>query len=232
MSGKVPNPSRRDLLAYVLPFGLFMAGLMAVSGARSLGMVSFGGLLLDSMYWIYPLQTAICAGALLWYWRNYDFSGTTGGKLLIGIAVGLLIFALWIAPQELFHQPQRMEGFDPYVIPEMTPWMLATRFARLVLVVPLVEEIFWRGFLLRYLVREDFTALPFGSANRMSFWIVVLLFTSIHAQSDWSAAFVTGILLNLIAVRTRSLTACVTAHAVANLTLGIYICVTRQWGFW
>ena len=110
--------------------------------------------------------------------------------------------------------------------------MLAARFTRLVIVVPLVEEIFWRGFLLRYLVREDFTAIPFGSSNRFSFWAVVVAFTAVHAPADWPAAFLTGILFNLIAVRTRSLAACVTAHAVANLALGVYICATKQWGFW
>jgi len=224
--------ARHYLLAFVLPFVLFMLGLMAVSGARSLGMTHFGGITLDPMYWIYPLQSAVSAGALLWFWRSYDFSGTTAGKLLLGIGAGLVIFALWVAPQELFHQPHRLEGFDPNVVPSLTPWMLAARFARLVLVVPLVEEIFWRGFLLRYLVREDFTSLPFGSANRTSFWIVVGAFTFVHSASDWPAAFITGILLNLIATRTRSLSACVAAHATANLALGLYICATRQWGFW
>jgi CAAX prenyl protease-like protein len=110
--------------------------------------------------------------------------------------------------------------------------MLAARFTRLVIVVPLVEEIFWRGFLLRYLVREDFTAIPFGSSSRFSFWAVVVAFTAVHAPVDWPAAFLTGILFNLLAVRTRSLAACVTAHAVANLALGVYICATKQWGFW
>ena len=224
--------ARHDLLAYVLPFVLFMVGLAAVSAAKALGITSFGGVTMDPKYWIYPMQTAISAGALLWFWRSYDFGNSSLGKLLIGIAAGLVICGLWVAPQEIFHQPHRIDGFDPGVVPGFTPWMLATRFTRLVLVVPLVEEIFWRGFLLRYLVREDFTALPFGSFNRVSFWGVVASFTLVHAQTDWPAAFVTGILLNLIAVRTRSLTACVAAHATANLALGFYICATRQWGFW
>ena len=222
----------RDLLAYALPFFLFMAGLMAVSGAKSLGLTSFGNIPLDPMYWIYPIQTAVCAAALLWFWKSYDFGNTSVHMLLIGLGVGLLIFALWVAPQELFHEPRRLDGFNPEVVPGFTPWMLATRFTRLVLVVPLVEEIFWRGFLLRYLVREDFTTLPFGSANRFSFWAVTLAFTLVHSPVDWPVAFITGILLNLIATRTRSLAACIAAHAMANLALGLYICATRQWGFW
>lgn len=222
----------RPTLAYTLPFVLFMAGLAAVSTAKSLGVTSFAGIPLDPMYWVYPIQTIVCAAALLWFARDYDFSGTTFPRLLIGLGVGLLVCLLWIAPQELFHQPARTEGFDPAVVPGLTPWMLIARFTRLAIVVPLVEEIFWRGFLLRYLVREDFTFLPFGSCNRFSFWAVVVAFTAVHSPADWPAAFVTGILFNLIAVRTRSLGACVMAHAVANLALGLYICATRQWGFW
>jgi CAAX prenyl protease-like protein len=226
------SKSRNDLFAYVFPFILFMAGLMAVSVARWMGITHFGRITLDPLYWIYPLQTAVCAGALLWYWQSYDFSGTTPGNLLIGIAAGLLIFLIWVSPQELLHQPHRNDGFDPGIVPKMTSWMLAARFARLVLVVPLVEELFWRGFLLRYLVKEEFASLPFGSSSTFSFWAVVAAFVCVHEPPDMPAAFVTGILLNLVAVRTRSLAACVAAHAAANLALGLYICATRQWGFW
>jgi CAAX prenyl protease-like protein len=223
---------RRALVAYTAPFVLFMAGLAAVSVAEAAGITTFAGVPLPPMYWIYPIQTAVCAGALLWFRGAYDFSGTTTLKLLVGLAVGLMICGIWVAPQELFHRAARTEGFDPGIVPGLMPWMLAARFMRLVIVVPLVEEIFWRGFLLRYLVGGDFTAMPFGSCSRLSFWAVVVAFTAVHAPADWPAAFVTGILFNLVAVRTRSLAACVTAHAVANLALGFYICATKQWGFW
>lgn len=223
---------RRALIAYTAPFLLFMAGLAGVTVATSAGITSFAGLTLPPMYWIYPIQTAVCAAALLWFRSAYDFSGTTAGRLLAGLGAGLLIFGIWIVPQEVFQQGPRTGGFDPTILPGFTPWMLAARFTRLVIVVPLVEEIFWRGFLLRYLVKEDFTTIPFGSSNWFSFWAVVLAFTAVHAPADWPAALVSGILLNLVAVRTRSLAACVTAHASANLALGLYICATRQWGFW
>jgi CAAX prenyl protease-like protein len=223
---------RRSLLAYTLPFALFMTGLVAVSAAKGLGITSFAGISLDPMYWIYPIQTAVCAVALLWFWSCYDVGVTNWGMILIGVVAGLIIFGLWVAPQEFFHQPRRTEGFDPGVMPGMTHWMTLARFTRLVIIVPLVEEIFWRGFLLRYLMREDFTALPFGSSSRFSFWAVVVAFTLVHAPSDWPAASLTGILLNVVAIRTRSLFACIAAHATANLVLGIYICETRQWGFW
>lgn len=224
--------SGSSLPAYTIPFMLFMAGLVAVSVAKALGITAVRGVVMDPMYWIYPIQSILCAAAILWFWKSYDFSGTTIGSLLIGAMVGLVVLGVWVAPQEMFHQPRRFDGFDPGVVAGLTPWMLLARFARLILVVPLVEELFWRGFLLRYLAREDFTTLPFGSCSRFSFWMVVVAFTLVHGQADWPAAFLTGVLFNLVAIRTKSLAACIIAHAVANLGLGNYICATRQWGFW
>ena len=120
---RVMSTERRALLAYTLPFVLFMAGLVAVSVARTLGITTFAGIPLDPMYWIYPIQTVACAAALLWFWRCYDEGAGTAGKLLIGAVVGLVIFGLWVAPQELVHQARRTEGFDPGVVSGMSPWM-------------------------------------------------------------------------------------------------------------
>ena len=100
------------------------------------------------------------------------------------------------------------------------------------LAVPWLEEIFWRGFLLRYLIREDFTSLPFGSWSRFSFLVTTLGFMFEHGMVDWPAALVTGVLYNLVAIRTRSLSACVLAHALTNALLGGYVMHTGQWGFW
>jgi len=226
------SPSRRALFAYTAPFLLFMAGLAAVQAATGLGITSIAGIRLSPMYWIYPVQTGLCAAALYWFRKGYDFGGTTGTKILWGVAAGLLIFMLWVSPQEFLHRSPRLDGFDPGVLPGWTFWMTAARFVRLVIVVPLVEEIFWRGFLLRYLVKEDFTSLPFGSCNRTSFVITSAAFALVHQWADFLPALLAGILLNMVAVRTRSLWACVVGHAAANLSLGIYICTTRQWGFW
>jgi hypothetical protein len=102
----------------------------------------------------------------------------------------------------------------------------------MVIIVPLVEEIFWRGWLLRYLVHDDFRTVPFGTFTWKSFLISSGAFCLEHQFADWPAAILTGALYNLVAYRTRSLAACVVAHAVTNAGLAIYILQTRQWGFW
>ena len=148
---------------------------------------------------------------------------------------GIAVFAVWISPQWILGAAPRIDGFNPTLVadsPLAHGATLAFRFLRLVIVVPFLEEIFWRGFLLRYLVREDFERVPMGAFTWLSFGAVSGAFMFEHARPDWPAALVTGALLNLVAYRTRSLGACVLAHAVANLLLGVYVVRTGQWGFW
>jgi CAAX prenyl protease-like protein len=224
---------KSPLAAYVAPFAIFMGGLLLVQAAKSLGGSSGAFLLVHPEFWVYPLQTFLCGAALVFFWREYDF-GKAGGWLA-AVLVGALALGLWLLPQALPGAAPRTEGFDPTVFSDspMLYWLtVAARFARLVIVVPLVEEIFWRGFLMRYLIREDFSKIPLGNYSHLSFFGVAGLFMLVHSMPDMPAAFVTGLLYNGLLVRTKSLGACVAAHAATNLGLGIYIMATRQWGFW
>ena len=129
----------------------------------------------------------------------------------------------------------RIDGFNPEVFSDQPAAYWATvffRFLRLVVVVPLVEEIFWRGFLLRYLINEKFYAVPVGAFSWLSFALVTVGFGLAHSRADWIPALITGALYNWVAYRTKSLSSCVLAHAITNLLLGLWIMKTRQWGFW
>ncbi len=224
---------KSPLAAYVVPFAIFLGGLAAAQLIAKF----FGGsghlLLARPEYWVYPLQTLACGAALVFYWRRYDFG--VGGGWIAACVAGLLALALWICPQLVFGAPPRTDGFDPTVFADnpLLYWLtVSARFARLVVIVPLVEEIFWRGFLMRYLIRDDFESVSLGVFDAKSFLGGAALFMLVHATADWPAAFLTGLLYNGLLVKTRSLTACVVAHALTNLGLGIYIMTTRQWGFW
>jgi CAAX prenyl protease-like protein len=228
-----PADDRKALLAYVSPFAIFMLGLALVQGVQWLAGKSDALLLAKPEYWIYPLQTLACAVALIVFWKAYDFGSQR--PLPLALVAGLVVFVIWVSPQLLFGRPARLDGFDPSVFaahPSLYWSTVTARFMRLVIVVPLLEEIFWRGFLQRYLIDEHFTRVPFGKYTHLSFWGVVIGFTLIHSMPDWPAAILTGTIYGWIAVRTKSLVACVVAHAVTNLALGCYIMATRQWGFW
>lgn len=224
------NAGKQTLIAYALPMFLFIA-LLSVCGLLKR---PAGPLWLSAPeFWVYPLQTFLCAALLVSYWREYEFHSVR--RPIFAIAIALFVFVLWIAPQQFFHFPARVAGFNPDALASNPPayWTtLVLRFVRLVIVVPLVEEIFWRGFLLRYLISERFEAVPFGTFRWLSFAVVTLAFGLSHSMADWPAALITGALYNLVAYRTQSLSACVLAHALTNLALGLWIVATRQWGFW
>lgn len=224
---------RRETVAFVVPFAVFLGFLGLAWLIQTIGRSVGGPLPLEPKYWIFPLQTAICAGLLAWFWKAYPIAPLVG--TFAGLAAGLLALAIWISPQAVLGFPARTEGFNPEIFPResfLYVLTVAARLARLAIVVPIMEEIFWRGFLMRYLIDEKFTEVPFGTFRRGPFLAVAALFMLAHEFPDWPAAFVTGLIYNAVAVRTRSLWACIIAHATTNLGLGAYIMSTRQWGFW
>ena len=220
----------RKLVAFTLPMAVFLVLLALVSVLRKVG----GAFWLDSPeYWIYPAQTIFCGALVIWFWREYQFRAAT--RIVFAAAVALLVFAVWIAPRELLGFAPRLIGFNPEIFSGQpaTYWTtVAVRFVRLVVVVPLVEEIFWRGFLLRYFVNEKFYTVPVGTFSWLSFAVVTVGFGFAHSPADRIAALIAGGLYNGIAYRTKSLASCVVAHAITNLLLGLWIMKTRQWGFW
>jgi len=221
---------RRKLAAYVVPMAVFVA-LLGLDGLFKRVGDSFW--LSSPEYWIYPLQTLICAGVLLYFWRDYPLNRPRG--LALGVGIAIVVFVIWISPQTFLKRPPRFTGFNPDLFASQPAlyWVtVALRFLRLVVVVPLVEEIFWRGFLLRYLIAEEFERIPLGTFSWLSFWIVALAFGFSHSSEDWPSAILTGILYNGVAYWTKNLSTCVITHATTNALLGIWIMQTKQWGFW
>ncbi|HEY3602438.1 MAG TPA: CAAX prenyl protease-related protein [Chthoniobacterales bacterium] len=228
---RIAGPAdQRRLFAHVAPILLFAL----LFGATRLPRPS-GAPLWRAMpeFWVYPLQTLACAAVLLFFRRQYEFHPLR--RAFFTIVVAFFVFAVWIAPQQFLGFPDRVVGFNLDALASSPPlyWtILSLRFLRLVVVVPLLEEIFWRGFLLRYLIAEQFDAVPFGTFSWFSFALVTLAFALSHARPDWPAALIAGVLYNVVAYRTKSLTSCALAHALTNLALGCWILATRQWGFW
>jgi CAAX prenyl protease-like protein len=219
--------------AYLAPFLGFLLIFVLGAGVRHFCDGAAFWMASAPNYWVFPLQTAVSGALLAQGWRSIEWRAPRG--LLLAFGVGATAFALWISPHEWLGFPARRYGFDPEFFGASGcsyALNLGVRLLRLVVVVPLIEEIFWRGFLLRYLIDEDFTRVPFGTFSWKSFCIVSAAFCLEHSPPDWPAALATGILYNFLACRTRNLAACVFAHAVTNFLLGIYVLHTRQWGFW
>jgi len=213
-----------SLKAFIAPFAAF---LLLLPLADIIGPTA--------KYWVFPLQTVLCGALIIWFWPRYSLK--VPKKVGFTLSIAVIMLCIWILPQEAFpsYYPPRLVGFDPTVFRDRPAIYYATivmRFVRLAVVVPFLEEIFWRGFLLRYLIREDFESVPVGAFTWLSFLVVTAGFCLEHAAADRPAALVAGALFNGVAWRTRSLSSCILAHAVTNLLLGLYIMQGGQWGFW
>ena len=230
MDSEQPRSDTRKLVAFTLPMAVFVTLLGVTSAGNRPETVSWFAY---PAYWTYAAQTAICGALILWFWRDYELG--IPRQVWFAIVAGLVVFAIWIAPQQFFGTAPRTSGFDPELFGKGTPlyWAIVfMRFLRLVVVVPLVEEIFWRGFFLRYVVQQRFTTIAVGTFSWLSFVVVTVLFGFAHSRPDWIAALICGALYNVVAYRTRSLASCVVAHALTNLLLGLWIMQTRHGGFW
>ena len=157
------------------------------------------------------------------------------------VLVGVAIFILWIAPDLLFVQYRSLFLFDNSVVGTARSSLteaarhdvpvLFLRTLRAVAIVPIVEELFWRGWLMRWVINNDFERVPLGAYSALSFWAVALLFASEHGPY-WDVGLVAGILFNWWMIRTKSLGDLILAHAVANACLSGYVIAAGKWEYW
>jgi uncharacterized protein len=155
--------------------------------------------------------------------------------------VGAGIFILWIGPDLLFPDYRHSVLFENGVLgtaraslsegARRDPAVLAMRVIRSVVIVPIVEELFWRGWLMRCLIDADFRRVPLGAYTTMSFWAVAVLFAAEHGPY-WDVGLAAGIIFNVWMIRTKSLGDLILAHAVTNACLSAYVVAAGKWEYW
>jgi len=207
-----------------------MAGLLlllAVGDKLNLG---------PSEYLLRPLLL----GGLLWLFskRQVDLRAPNWPRSVI---VGLAVFFIWVAPDILWPSYRQLWIFNNALtgsptssVPEVwrgMPLVIVSRALRAVVLVPIIEELFWRGWLMRWLVNPDFERVPLGTYTRYAFWISALLFASVHG-AYWDVGLIAGITYNWWMMRTRNLGDCIVAHAVTNAMLSAYVLTADQWQYW
>jgi len=189
-----------------------------------------------ALYYLYPLKALVVAWLLFHFRKSYtelEFKELLSFPTTLAISgVGLLVFVLWINMEWTIGSSSTPQGFNPMTFPEgaIRNSMIFFRIAGAVLVVPLMEELFWRSFLIRYITDSDFESVPIGTFTWASFLLTVVLFGAEH--NFIYAGMMAGAAYNLILYKTRSLAQCVLAHAVTNLALAIYVIATGKWQFW
>jgi CAAX prenyl protease-like protein len=223
-------------LCRYLPFAVFMAFIGIDEVMRLFaghGLVILGE---TTLYYLYPFKILVVACLLYRYKEEYrELKFNDLANLPVTLAVcgtGLLVFFLWIRMDWTLGISGTPQGFNPTLLPgrELQIVMTLFRVGGAVLVVPLMEELFWRSFLIRYIIDKDFQKVSLGLFSWPSFILTVVLFGTEH--NFILAGMMAGAIYNLILYRTRSIAQCVLAHAVTNLALAIYVLLTGKWQFW
>ena len=219
-----------------IPFAAFMAFIGLDELLRFLA--GRGLFLLEetTLYYLYPVKTLVVAYLLYRSMkkcpelRSKDLTNLP--MSLVACATGLLVFLLWIRMDWTLAAAGSPQGFNPTLLPgrEVQIAMTLFRVVGAVLVVPLMEELFWRSFLIRYIIDSNFEKIRIGTFTWGSFLLTVVLFGAEH--NFFYAGIMAGVFYNLILYKTRSLAQCVLTHAVTNLALAIYVISTGKWQFW
>jgi CAAX prenyl protease-like protein len=143
---------------------------------------------------------------------------------------------LWLQSHfEFFKPPGPEDVFNPFrdiASPGMRGVFLAVRVMGAVLLVPVMEELFWRDFLWRQILApNDFKLAAVGEWGWAPFLIVSGAFALVHGNW-WLTSIVWGLMIGGLLAYTKSLGACIIAHAVTNLLLAVYVLRTGDWAFW
>jgi len=214
-------------LPYVLPFASFMAFLAIQNYAALPPSID------------YPVRV-VALSTILWIFSRHviDLRCT---HALQSLVLGAAVFVIWIGPDLLFPGYRQHWLFQNAIlgrmgapVPEqliMAPVVLWTRILRAVVLVPIIEELFWRAWLMRWLISPRFEQIKLGTYTPMAFWVTAILFASEHGPY-WDVGLITGVIYNWWMVRTRSLGDCILVHAVTNACLCGYVVATKHWEYW
>lgn len=206
----------------VFPFALFMAFIMVESVFAS------------DVYLIYTAKSVVVGLILLHFRKRYTEIKylVTAKDIFMAVILGVIVFLLWITMTWNFAVIGKPRSFNPYILLSREAFYPAI-FFRIFgssVVVPVMEEIFWRSFVIRWIDNNNFMSVPVGRFSTRSFIITVLLFGSEH--SLWLAGIMAGVLYNLLLYYRKNIFLCVISHGVTNFILGIYVLYSGNWMFW
>ncbi len=214
----------------VLPFAAFMLLLLLRGLAPADGSWGF-----DSR-WLYGVGVVVVSGLLLAWRRHYGElarqNWPDARELALAVGVGLVVFVLWInldAPWMTLGEaaaafvPERADG--------SLDWpLIVVRWCGAALMVPVMEELFWRSLLLRWAHQPGFLAVDPTRVGLRAVLVSTFLFVLVHPL--WLAAAIAGLAYAWLYIRSGRLWSAVIAHAVTNGALGIWVVAGRHWQFW
>jgi CAAX prenyl protease-like protein len=214
-------------LPYVLPFAAFIL-FLAIQNYLALPPI------ID-----YPVRIVVLSIILFVFSRHVIELRSL--HRLESVILGVAVFVIWVGPDILFPGYRQYWLFQNAILGRIgtpvaeqiltSPMVLWTRIIRAVVLVPIIEELFWRAWLMRWLISPRFEQIKLGAYAPIAFWVTAVLFASEHGPY-WDVGLITGVIYNWWMVRTRSLGDCILVHAVTNACLCGYVVATRHWEYW
>ena len=221
-----PRAAAWPALPRVAPFALFIAFL---------ALTPLAGTLVDAR-WVVALRGVAVAAVLAFFWRSYvEFNAAqraAASDWALAVALGAAVFGLWIILDSGWAViGTHGQGFVPLRSDgSVDPWLVALRLFGLVLVVPVMEELFWRSLVMRWIAGRDFLAVDPRTVGATAFALSSALFALEHAQ--WFAGLLAGLAYGWLYMRSRNLWIPILSHAITNALLGIWILASRDWTLW
>jgi exosortase E/protease (VPEID-CTERM system) len=206
-------PSYRLAIALLAPWLVLLAISM------------FTAALSSGVDWFYPLRV-VAAAVVLWCFRDaYRGLGWTWSWQ--APAIGVAVFVVWmlLEPPASATAPAAL-GATSWIA---TTWLMF-RVIGSIVVVPLAEELAFRGYLLRKLVKRDFECVPLTHFTWLSFALSSILFGLLHGR--WLAGTIAGMAYALAVYRRGQLGDAVLAHATTNALIAAWVIATGTWSLW
>ncbi len=185
-------------------------------------------------YWAYIAKTFLAAWVL---WEVRPFVREMRWKISWeAVVIGVAIFVIWVGLDGLYPRlSDPGEGAKPFAqfgTGSAIAWFyVVVHIVGMTVIVPPVEELFYRSFLYRYFVKLDFLAMPLGQFHALSFVVTSVIFGLMHPDR-WLAGIICGLAYQWLVIRKDRLGDAMTAHGITNLLLGLWIVWKGAWSFW
>jgi uncharacterized protein len=192
-------------------------------------------------YWFYLAKTLTGAWLL---WLIWPRIAEMRWKIsFVAIFAGIAVFVLWVGLDQIFRewgfkQAPRMKvtqdfwnPFAQFGVGTALAWFfVVVRLAGSTLVVPPLEEVFFRSWLYRYLIRPKFEDVPLGQFRWAPFLITSVVFAVEH--QEWIAGIFCGLIFQGLVCWKKRLGDAITAHAITNFLLGVWVIWREAWVYW
>lgn len=214
------------------PSGPFLVPLLALVATALIT-----GLFVDDFDYFYPLRVVVVLMVLAWYRDEYvaGLRSQLGGRNLLSwhaIGIGIAVYVLWAGLFFLSgsHEAQAPPpGLTSLPGPIALTWIVARVFGA-VITVPIVEELAFRGFLLRRLIDSRFTRVPYDRWRWSAVLISSLAFAAVH--QEWLGGFAAGMLYAYAQKRRGLLSDAIVAHAISNGLITLQVLFAGHWSMW